>query len=108
MAKKKTTTGQTSARMVMDVLKKHYAFTPDTAVGYDAFKNLRLSTSVIAYTIANLMETDVIMKTDDDRYYFVEKNWNKVVHKVNFAYHNPAYFLRHSDADELMIKETRF
>ena len=82
MAKKKTTTGQTSARMVMDVLKKHYAFTPDTAVGYD----LRLSTSVIAYTIANLMETDVIMKTDDDRYYFVEKNWNKVVHKVNFAY----------------------
>ena len=47
MAKKKTTTGQTSARMVMDVLKKHYAFTPDTAVGYDAFKNLRLSTSVI-------------------------------------------------------------
>ena len=74
MAKKKTTTGQTSARMVMDVLKKHYAFTPDTAVGYDAFKNLRLSTSVIAYTIANLMETDVIMKTDDDRYYFVEKN----------------------------------
>ena len=79
MAKKKTTTGQTSARMVMDVLKKHYAFTPDTAVGYDAFKNLRLSTSVIAYTIANLMETDVIMKTDDDRYYFVEKNWNKVV-----------------------------
>ena len=25
-------------------------------------------------------------KTDDDRYYFVEKNWNKVVHKVNFAY----------------------
>ena len=32
------------------------------------------------------METDVIMKTDDDRYYFVEKNWNKVVHKVNFAY----------------------
>ena len=34
MAKKKTTTGQTSARMVMDVLKKHYAFTPDTAVGY--------------------------------------------------------------------------
>ena len=75
MAKKKTTTGQTSARMVMDVLKKHYAFTPDTAVGYDAFKNLRLSTSVIAYTIAN---------------------------------HNPAYFLRHSDADELMIKETRF
>ena len=31
MAKKKTTTGQTSARMVMDVLKKHYAFTPDTA-----------------------------------------------------------------------------
>ena len=86
MAKKKTTTGQTSARMVMDVLKKHYAFTPDTAVGYDAFKNLRLSTSVIAYTIANLMEIDVIMKTDDDRYYFVEKNWNKVVHKVNFAY----------------------
>ena len=52
MAKKKTTTGQTSARMVMDVLKKHYAFTPDTAVGYDAFKNLRLSTSVIAYTLS--------------------------------------------------------
>ena len=55
MAKKKTTTGQTSARMVMDVLKKHYAFTPDKAVGYDAFKHLRLYTSLIAYTTANLM-----------------------------------------------------
>lgn len=86
MANKKKTPGQTAARMVMDVLKKNYAFSADTAVGYDAFKNLRLETSVIAYTIANLMESDVIMKTGDERYYFVEENWKKVVKKVNFAY----------------------
>lgn len=83
---KKNTAGQTSARMVMDVLKKNNAYTPDTAVGYEAFKNLRLSTAVIAYTIANLMETDIIMRTDDDRYYFEEKNWDKVVRKVKFSY----------------------
>ncbi|MFQ7551952.1 MAG: hypothetical protein ACLRMZ_18690 [Blautia marasmi] len=86
MATKKNTAGQTSARMVMDVLKKNNAYTADSAVGYDAFKNLRLSTAVIAYTIANLMETGIIMRTEEDRYYFEEKNWNKVVHKVNFAY----------------------
>lgn len=83
---KKNTAGQTSARMVMDVLKKHYAFTPDTAVGYDAFKNLPISTMVIAYTIANLMESDVVMKTEDDRYYFVEENWNKMARKVRVGY----------------------
>ena len=82
MATKKNTAGQTSARMVMDVLKKNNAYTADSAVGYDAFKNLRLSTAVIAYTIANLMETGIIMRTEEDRYYFEVKNWNKVVHKV--------------------------
>ena len=74
MATKKNTAGQTSARMVMDVLKKNNAYTADSAVGYDAFKNLRLSTAVIAYTIANLMETGIIMRTEEDRYYFEEKN----------------------------------
>ena len=64
MATKKNTAGQTSARMVMDVLKKNNAYTADSAVGYDAFKNLRLSTAVIAYTIANLMETGIIMRTE--------------------------------------------
>lgn len=83
---KKNTAGQTSARMVMDVLKKHHAFSPNTAVGYDAFKNLPLSTMVIAYTIANLMESDVVMKTGDDRYYFVEENWKKMVRKVRVGY----------------------
>lgn len=86
MATKKNTAGQTSARMVMDVLKKNNAYTADSAVGYDAFKNLRLSTAVIAYTIANLMETGIIMRPEEDRYYFEEKNWNKVVHKVKYSY----------------------
>ncbi len=83
---KKNTAGQSSARMVMNVLIKHQAYTPDTAVGYDAFKNLPLSTMIIAYTIANLMESEVIIKTGDDRYYFVEENWKKVTQKVKRGY----------------------
>ena len=83
---KKNTAGQSSARMVMNVLIKHQAYTQDTAVGYDAFKNLPLSTMIIAYTIANLMESEVIIKTGDDRYYFVEENWKKVTQKVKRGY----------------------
>lgn len=88
MAKKNKTptVQQTAARKVMDILKKNYALTPDTAIGYEAFKNVPFPTQVIAYTIANLMENGVVMRTDDERYYFVEENWNKMVKKVNFAY----------------------
>lgn len=88
MAKKNKapTVQQTAARKVMDILKRNYALTPDTAVGYEAFKNLPFPTQVIAYTLANLMENGVVQRTDDERYYFNEVNWNKMVKKVNFAY----------------------
>lgn len=86
MASKKTTVQQTAARRVMDILKRKQAFSPETAVGYDAFKNISYPAQVVAYTIANLMENGVVMRTGDERFYFVEENWKKLTKKVNSVY----------------------
>ena len=45
-----------------------------------------MPTQIIAYTIANLMDNGVVKRTDDEKYYFDQKAWDKVVRKVNFAY----------------------
>ena len=80
------TTQQTAARKVIDILKKNYAFSPDTAIGYDKIGKIPMPTQIIAYTIANLMDNGVVKRTDDEKYYFDQKAWDKVVRKVNFAY----------------------
>lgn len=86
MAKNKATVQQTAARRIMDTLKRRQAFSPDTAVGYDAFKNIPYPTQVIAYTIANLMENGVVQRTGDERFYFVDENWKKLSRKVSSVY----------------------
>lgn len=86
MANKKTTVQQTAAKRVLDVLYRHNANSEATAVGYEAFKNISYPTQVIAYTIANLMENGVVKRTEDERFYFVEENWNKLKKKVNVGY----------------------
>ena len=86
MAKKGKTTQQTAARKVIDILKKNYAFSPDTAIGYDKIGKIPMPTQIIAYTIANLMDNGVVKRTDDEKYYFDQKALDKVVRKVNFAY----------------------
>lgn len=86
MAKKGKTAQQTAARKVIDILKKNYALSPDTAIGYDKIAKIPLPTQIIAYTIANLMDNGVVKRTEDEKYYFDQKAWDKVVRKVNFGY----------------------
>lgn len=83
---KKNNVRKTSARMVMDVLKNNGAYTESSAISVDKFKNLKLSSQVIAYTISNLMQDNVVGKTDDDKYYFNEKGWKALEKKVNAGY----------------------
>ena len=86
MAKKKATVQQTAAKRVLDVLHRKEAYSESTAVGYEAFKNISYPTQVIAYTIANLMENGVVKRTQDERFYFDEQNWNQLKKKVNVGY----------------------
>lgn len=82
----KTTTKQTMAKIVMDVFMKHEAKTPDTAIPIEAFKDVKLTASVISYTIANFMQDGIVLKTGDDRYYFDEEAWKKMGKKVMRGY----------------------
>ena len=86
MAKKKATVQLTAAKRVLDVLHRKEAYSESTAVGYEAFKNISYPTQVIAYTIANLMENGVVKRTQDERFYFDEQNWNQLKKKVNVGY----------------------
>lgn len=62
------------------------ALDEEHAVGYDQLKNIKLTTQVLAYTIANLMQEKVVIRTDDDRYYFSEVNWARLERKVLGSY----------------------
>ena len=77
---------QTSGQAVMNALRKARAFDEESAVGYDVLKNVKLTTPVLAYTIANLMEEKVIIQTEDERYYFNQAGWNKLERKVLGSY----------------------
>lgn len=87
MAKKgNTNVRKTAARIVMDVFIRKQAVDPESAIEINEFKDVKLSTSVISYTIANFMEENIVCKTGDDRYYFVESKWKELEKKVNRGY----------------------
>lgn len=86
MAKSKNTPKKTMARIVIDVFLKRNAISPESAIPVDEFKDVKLTSSVISYTIANLIQDGIVEKTDDDRYYFVEEAWKKMQKKVGRAY----------------------
>lgn len=86
MAKSKNTPKKTMARIVIDVFLKRNATSPETAIPIEEFKDVKLTTSVISYTIANLMQDGIVQKTGDERYYFVEEAWKKMQKKVGRAY----------------------
>lgn len=86
MAKSKNTPKKTMARIVIDVFLKRDATSPETAIPIAEFKDVKLTSAVISYTIANLMQDGVVQKTGDDRYYFVEEAWKKMQKKVGKAY----------------------
>lgn len=77
---------QTSAQAVIKMLKKHKAFDEQSAIGYDVLKSVKLTTPVMAYTIANLMDEKVVIQTEDERYYFSTAGWNKLEKKVYAGY----------------------
>ena len=77
---------QTAGQAVIQYLKRKGAVDAEHAVGYDSLKNIKLTTQVLAYTIANLMEEDVVIRTDDERYYFNEVGWAKLERKVLGSY----------------------
>ena len=77
---------QTSAQAVIRMLKKHKAFDEQSAIGYDVLKKVKLTTPVMAYTIANLMDEKVVIQTADERYYFSASGWKKLEKKVYAGY----------------------
>ena len=86
MAKRDNNVRKTAARIIMDTFIKRKATSPEKAIPIEEFKDVKLSTSVISYTIANFMEDEVLYKTGDDRYYFSQENWKKLEKKVTRGY----------------------
>jgi len=86
MKSKRVSGRQTAGQAVMNTLKKAGAYDEETAVGYDVLKNVKLTTPVLAYTIANLMEEKVVIRTEDERYYFSQDGWNRLERKVLGSY----------------------
>ena len=86
MAKRANNVRKTAARIIMDTFIKRKATSPEKAIPIEEFKDVKLSTSVISYTIANSMEDEVVYKTGDDRYYFSQENWKKLEKKVTRGY----------------------
>ena len=70
----------------MDAFLRRNATSPEKAVPLEAFKDLPLASGVISYTIANFMQDDVVIKTADDRYYFVQSKWKELEKKVTRGY----------------------
>lgn len=60
----------TAASMVLELLKKRNAVDEKSAVSIDAFKDIKLTTASLGYTIANLVEEGVVGMTEDERYYY--------------------------------------
>lgn len=86
MAKKNVSATKTAAKLVMDVFLRRNAVSEESAIKVDEFKNLRLTTSVISYTLANFINDGIVRTTEDNRYYFVEEEWNKMKKTVGKAY----------------------
>lgn len=82
----KNTTKSTMAKIVMDVFLKNNATSADTAIPIEKFKDVKLTSAVISYTIANFMQDDIVKVTDDNRYYFVQEEWKKMEKKVMRGY----------------------
>ena len=80
---KKRNSGRTASEAVINVFRKHKAYSQKRAVKIDAFKDLPLSTSTISYTMANLIDQGVIMQSEDQKeYWFNEARWNELSKEV--------------------------
>ncbi len=80
------TAKKTAATLVINVFKKNAAYSPDTAIPVEKFKNVKLSTDIIGYTIGNLISENIVIATDDNRYYYSHENYRKLEKKVGRVY----------------------
>lgn len=87
MAKANTNVRKTAARIIIETFLHNKATSPETAIPIEKFKDVKLSTSVISYTIANFLEDGVVFKTGDDRYYFSQEKWKELEKKVTRGYY---------------------
>ena len=53
---------------------------------YRRIKDIKLTTPVLAYTLANLMKEKVIIRTEDEHYYYSLAGWKKMERKVYVGY----------------------
>ncbi len=87
MSKKRGTSEKATAEtMVIDDLKKHGAYNEKSAIPVAEFKNLKLTTTTISYTISNLVEQGVVGRTEDDLYYYDEEGYNRLSKRVFKGY----------------------
>lgn len=86
MANKRANPRKTAGRLIIDELKKQKAFDEASAQPVTIFKDLPLSTTLIAYSIANLMQDNIVIQTSEETYYFSEENWKKFASKFNRVY----------------------
>lgn len=86
MAKSQNEAKKTMAKIVIDVFLRRKATSAENAIPIEEFKDVKMTSSVISYTIGNLMQDGIVQKTEDNRFYFVEEAWNKMKKKVNRAY----------------------
>lgn len=76
----------TAASMVIEVLKKRGAMSEAKAVPVSAFKDVRLTTTTLGYTIANLVEQGIIVQTEDEKYYYSTEGYNALQKRVFRGY----------------------
>lgn len=84
--KKRVNPRKTAGRLVIDTFKSARAFDEKSAQPAEICKDLPLSSTVIAYTITNMMEDDILIRTDDNRFYFSQENWTKFEKRFNRVY----------------------
>lgn len=86
MASKRANPRKTAGRLIIDQLQREKALDETSAKPVTIFKDLPLSTTLIAYSIANLMEDNIVIQTSDEKYYYSEENWKKFASKFNRVY----------------------
>lgn len=84
--KKRVNPRKTAGRLVIDTFKQAKALDEKSAQPAEICKDLPLSSTVIAYTITNMMEDDILIKTEDNRFYFSQENWTKFEKRFNRIY----------------------
>lgn len=74
----KRSAGGTAGQMIKEVFLVHRAVDAKHAIPVSAFKDLKLSTTTISYTLTNFIEQDVVHQTEDEKYWFDQAQWDKL------------------------------